>query len=180
MSPVDPRAYDKVLKMRRAAEYSLLYVIATSPAGPVKIGITRSLARRLSSLQIASPAQIHVYAAAFVERSRCRYAERGIHRMLDKKHLRGEWFDIDVERACRVVVASSGPDGRFLIHEATRYARALMNVPAGQTQKPDRKSEKPKTNHKVLRDLYLRRIHEMSRLSRQCPAELPARDCDND
>lgn len=80
-----------------------VYIFGT-PAGPVKIGVSRNLFARCSSLKTGSPGGDLLF---FCRRP---YAgatdvEARAHHQLRKRRLNGEWFDVSAEGAIRVVMA---------------------------------------------------------------------------
>lgn len=70
----------------------VLYV-AREPYGTVKIGITKYLEQRMSSLATACPYDIEVLFT--VEVADARWAERQIHERFAHKRVKGEWFRLD-------------------------------------------------------------------------------------
>ena len=73
-----------------AIKGELLYVISSGPSGPVKIGITKDIARRLKQIQGSVPEEL-VLLAAYTMMD----VERHFHSILSEYHLRGEWFSSD-------------------------------------------------------------------------------------
>ena len=65
-----------------------LYAIQHGDGGPVKIGLARHPAQRLSELQIGNPVTLNGLAAW-----RCLPGdEADLHARFDAAHIRGEWF----------------------------------------------------------------------------------------
>lgn len=88
----------------RVAEMHFVYIIATmrdgEPCGPVKVGITKSVAKRFGALQTASAHKLDVYFAAPVpDRVNAQNIEKGFHTVLRKHRMHGEWFDLPPAKA---------------------------------------------------------------------------------
>ncbi|MCC9312352.1 GIY-YIG nuclease family protein [Kitasatospora sp. RB6PN24] len=69
---------------------SCVYVIAGAASGPVKIGCTTDLQRRLATLQCGSPIKLQLLATFAGGRE----LEAALHRLLATHRLEGEWFDL--------------------------------------------------------------------------------------
>ena len=78
-----------------------LYCIAESASGPVKIGISANIARRLPALQTGNPRPLHVYAS--MKLSNAREVEQMAHKFLADRQLVGEWFNVPVADAMGAV-----------------------------------------------------------------------------
>lgn len=65
-----------------------IYVIRSGSEGPVKIGKTRDLPKRLDSLQTASPKKLEVLALIEAPPE----LETQLHAYLDEYRMEGEWF----------------------------------------------------------------------------------------
>lgn len=77
-----------------------LYVVAAVendlPVSPCKIGITGSLAGRLSSLQTGNPKKLEIIACLPIpERRVVEMIENALHEVFEQFRLIGEWFDIN-------------------------------------------------------------------------------------
>lgn len=75
------------LKWRAEPGDSYVYFIQ-SEQGPVKIGISAAVRKRLSTLQSAHPAKLHLRATICAGPS----IERAYHRRFAAHRLHGEWF----------------------------------------------------------------------------------------
>lgn len=84
---------DEVRKAHR------VYFIGPSDDGPVKIGFTTHLATRLQQLQTASPVPLRIIANVVGTR----LIEALLHRWFRRWHIRGEWFDMDVDRVYHAI-----------------------------------------------------------------------------
>lgn len=71
----------------------VVYFIGPSIAGPVKIGFTRDLDKRLGQIQIGSPSRVHVLAVL----EGTRRMERYLHWAFERARGNGEWFDVTPE-----------------------------------------------------------------------------------
>ena len=105
---------------RASSHAPIIYVIAADPDGPVKIGVTKNVWRRVSTLQVGCWLRLKAYAFRMAFR-RGDFAvgvafrdsldegagavERECHKKLKEigLHLCGEWFDISVPEAIAVV-----------------------------------------------------------------------------
>lgn len=88
---------------------SYVYIVGVS-TNPVKIGHAADVVTRVSQLQIGNPDQLTVHKTFQVDWSRAADIERQIHKKLEKERRRGEWFNVDAERAIKV---ASGVVGRI-------------------------------------------------------------------
>ena len=68
----------------------LYFIQAGGAAGPVKIGHSRNVAKRLEQLQTGNPAPLRLVAACPLEDAAER--ERDLHWFLSDDRLEGEWF----------------------------------------------------------------------------------------
>ena len=77
------------------------FVYAIGPEnGPVKIGFTNNLKKRLKAIQTGNSEKIEVfYSEQFDSKKDMMEAERILHHTLSHRRLKGEWFDISPEDA---------------------------------------------------------------------------------
>lgn len=81
---------DKVLRSNEVqANYTRLYFMGIEPAGPVKIGITYDITRRLRHIQMACPYEVSLIADFPGSRS----IEAELHRRFAAHRMKGEWFN---------------------------------------------------------------------------------------
>lgn len=66
-----------------------MYVYFILCNGRLKVGRAKNVSRRVSSLQIGNPVQLHLYA--FVKGTQA--DEKRIHAEMHQHHIRGEWFN---------------------------------------------------------------------------------------
>ena len=80
-------------------EDGIIYAIGHQASGPVKIGTTVNLQRRLSEIQTGHPERLSLLAHVIVPKDRYRIEKR-MHTMLASFQTTGEWFQIamDMER----------------------------------------------------------------------------------
>ena len=71
-----------------------LYVIAESPSGPVKIGISRTPLARVSTLQTGNPRPLALMHRWVLDNATALAWEKRIHLDLAEWKLEGEWFAI--------------------------------------------------------------------------------------
>lgn len=105
------RARSRARQWARIQGDSYIYVIAGSPDGPTKIGITQDPEKRLRGLQTGHPERLAVYAERQVRASVVRQIEGECHRRLKDVRSQGEWFEMTAEQAERIVdqvIASFG------------------------------------------------------------------------
>jgi hypothetical protein len=70
-------------------EGRIVYFIQGIKGGPIKIGVTNDVARRLSALQNGAPDKLVVLLTAEGDRE----VEEEVHRKFSHLRLRGEWFE---------------------------------------------------------------------------------------
>jgi DNA-binding XRE family transcriptional regulator len=85
--------------------------VAGSDEGPKKIGIADDVAKRLCSLQGASPYPLKVIYAQKFSAWAAGMVERKAHQALADRRMRGEWFDVSGDEAIGAVqrAASEAP-----------------------------------------------------------------------
>jgi len=78
-----------------------MYVIGTNnrPDGPVKLGISADPPRRVGQLQTGHADRLQLFHSELVSDDKARLFERLLHKSLNHKRTRGEWFDVTVEQA---------------------------------------------------------------------------------
>lgn len=85
---------------------TFLYVIGRSE-GPIKIGISSTPEKRLSSVQNGCPFKIEVlYRRKFYTRDDARYIEQHFHRTHAHVRLKGEWFDVSANSIIQTIECS--------------------------------------------------------------------------
>lgn len=77
----------------------LVYFIRRGSSGPIKVGFTKDLEARLSSLQTASDLPLQVLAVFPATKQ----AESDIHQSLAESRIRGEWFAPTMELLLEIV-----------------------------------------------------------------------------
>ena len=80
---------------------SYVYIVGWSRAGPIKIGRTNALLKRLTQLQIGVPYRLRIWGAARVNDAA--KAESLCHRHLRAAALLGEWFSIAPKSARQIL-----------------------------------------------------------------------------
>ncbi len=72
----------------------IVYAVASTTTGPIKIGFTtHSAHRRLSQLQTGSPVELEL----LIEARACRCVESAAHNALDAQRVRREWYRAELE-----------------------------------------------------------------------------------
>ena len=69
-----------------------LYFIQIGKMGPIKVGITNDIQKRLIGLQTSNPEQLNVLYCEKLEAQEARSLEKEYHIMLRDASLKGEWF----------------------------------------------------------------------------------------
>lgn len=69
-----------------------LYFIQMGEMGPIKVGITSDIKKRLIELQTGNPEQLNVLCCEKLEAEKARSLEKEYHLMLRDASLKGEWF----------------------------------------------------------------------------------------
>lgn len=82
-----------------------IYVMASGD-GPVKIGVTRQITSRVSTLCAASPYPITVAYMAFTDDDPF-LLETYVHHLLAAKRLNAEWFDVGAAEAIATIKAAA-------------------------------------------------------------------------
>ena len=120
----------------RDAKDCWVYVIAAVSddrhvVGPVKVGITADVPKRLSGLQTGSPLKLVIVGKyAFWRREHARLVEGAFHRACDVHRLEGEWFDImpDAAVAIMAVNIKAFVDRVLQPEETTQYFSAMSYI----------------------------------------------------
>lgn len=74
-------------------KYSIYFILCGKPGGPIKIGYSRNVQKRVAELQVASPFTLTVIATIPVSsKSQAEKIESWFHDRFKRKHIRGEWF----------------------------------------------------------------------------------------
>jgi hypothetical protein len=106
---------------------SFVYIICGKGAteGPVKVGVTTSLKKRLACLNTASPHPLEMFAAFDAKSMDVAIKhERDMHLCLDSKRLQGEWFDVTPAFAGEVLSALTNPlDEYHKIYSSLAFLR---------------------------------------------------------
>ena len=86
-------------KARRGArDRGVYWLYAVSDMRSIKIGYAKDPDRRLSELQVGSPQELEIiWRLKIGQRGDAVKNERMLHRLCKAHHLRGEWFDCEVE-----------------------------------------------------------------------------------
>ena len=82
--------------------YIIGCVFPNGIGAPVKVGISRNVDKRLSSLRTSSPQKLHLVAEFFLpSRQLAVLAEGAFHEVMGNYRTNGEWFDIPPLEAVR-------------------------------------------------------------------------------
>lgn len=139
MSPFDIDKMRSVDLELKASGGGAIYIVAWKESGPVKIGKTVCLEKRLISLQCGNPEQLFIFGAIIVQYGKIGLSERRIHHGLRNRRLKGEWFDIAAA-------------------EAIAWCEAILSrTPVERAPSP------AKTAHRALRKRYLEVLTDLGR-----------------
>jgi len=78
-----------------------VYFIRAGKKGPIKVGITNEVEKRLETLQTANAYKLEILALIGCRsRSEALNIEKKVHKFYRRQNIRGEWFtgDIDLKR----------------------------------------------------------------------------------
>lgn len=90
-------------KRPHEAREQSVYVIGV-PGGPIKIGISSNVGKRLVALQTSTPDRLKLYLATDVlGPGRAKIVEAECHAALSSRRLAGEWFDVEWREAVSLV-----------------------------------------------------------------------------
>ena len=79
-----------------------LYIIGTD-LDRQKIGFSKDVAKRLSTLQTGNPTQLKIHHTEPVPEQRVRILEKKLHSELGYLRVKGEWFNITPDRAVSIL-----------------------------------------------------------------------------
>jgi hypothetical protein len=82
---------------------SYIYVIASSPDGPSKIGISIHPEKRVRQLQTGRDDLLKLFHKEPISIERAQLTERIVHRENRHLRLKGEWFAMPVEHAIQEI-----------------------------------------------------------------------------
>jgi hypothetical protein len=81
-----------------------IYIIAPDSGFPCKIGVAMDTAKRLAALQTSHWEKLYLYERfPILNKGRSYKIERIIHRRLKEHSIRGEWFNLLVSDAAKVI-----------------------------------------------------------------------------
>lgn len=83
-----------------------IYIIGAREARPLKIGIATNLKARLTSLQIGHWQELVAHHTETVPATLAEPIEKALHKHFSDRHVRGEWFDIDLAEAQAALTAT--------------------------------------------------------------------------
>jgi len=71
----------------------IYFIRCGKPGGPIKIGMSHNVERRLLSLQTSNPYKLTlIVKIQFDSKKQTEKIEKWLHNRFKRKHLRGEWF----------------------------------------------------------------------------------------
>jgi hypothetical protein len=75
-----------------------IYVIGPKDHGPIKIGFTKELHRRLKSIQTGHPEPLYIHHYVEVPENQTRLIEGIIHKENKFHRTSGEWFNLSIDQ----------------------------------------------------------------------------------
>jgi hypothetical protein len=81
-------------KKKNPLDQEIIYFIKNTGNQYIKIGFTKDLDFRLSSLQGANADKLIIWGILYVSATRSVFWERAIHDNLKEYRVRGEWFNV--------------------------------------------------------------------------------------
>lgn len=78
---------------------SYVYVIASDPAGPVKIGFSKHPEKRVTQLQTGHSETLRLYYYHSLPAESVKLMEKAVHATNRHRKVKGEWFNLSVEDA---------------------------------------------------------------------------------
>jgi hypothetical protein len=95
-------------KSIRDIGFICVYAIGPEHGRPLKIGYAKDLISRVSAIQCHNWHKLGVHTGCWVkELAAARELEAACHRLVGSKRLTGEWFDISVPDADRIIPAAA-------------------------------------------------------------------------
>ena len=132
------------LRMKQSDKFRGLYVISDRRTGPCKIGIAADARLRLFQLQTGNPKELKLWSVWLSDHMTISQSERVAHAALDRRRLRGEWFDIDVLGVEQVLGTLDDLYGKAMADTGTCAAFSR----ARETRVTDRH---PQSNFRLIR-----------------------------
>lgn len=78
---------------------SYVYVIASDPAGPVKLGSSKHPEKRVKQLQTGHSEQLRLYYFHSIPAENVKLMEKAVHEVNRHNRIKGEWYNLSVEDA---------------------------------------------------------------------------------
>ena len=98
-----------------------VYVIGGEKAKPLKIGIAKTINSRLASLQTGNHEELYeYYSINGLSKHEARLIERSVHKALEHRRVKGEWFDVFLDEAREAIEAR--------VNTRVRAARLLTKL----------------------------------------------------
>ncbi len=84
-------------KWKKSTQINWVYFIQSGKNGPIKIGLARSIQKRLETMQTGNPYELRLITSVHCDsRAQAESLEKHFHRLFARKRLRGEWFRSDI------------------------------------------------------------------------------------
>lgn len=100
------RENERAAGLRLARERRFIYFVQVGAAGPIKIGITKNVKSRFSSLQVGHPEPLRLLASFEGPPS----LERDLHALFRAHRLSGEWFKPVPELLAHIAALNGAKD----------------------------------------------------------------------
>jgi predicted GIY-YIG superfamily endonuclease len=86
-----------------------LYFVQAGYKGPIKIGIAGDVCRRIAELQTGNHNKLNLIAAIPIgTKKKAQRIERWLHGRFRSKHIRGEWFQRNIQ--IKTILEHMAPD----------------------------------------------------------------------
>lgn len=79
---------------------SFVYLVQQGYTGPIKIGLSDNVCKRIEELQTGNPVELLLIAAIGpMSRKKAEQLEKSLHKKFRHKRIRGEWFKQNINLA---------------------------------------------------------------------------------
>ena len=91
------------LNFGKDEDFGIVYFVAASVEGKMrlKIGVTKNIKHRFSSLQTGSPIELRLGFGLLVQKPAA--VEWALHKHFRDRKIKGEWFDVTITEALQVL-----------------------------------------------------------------------------
>lgn len=102
--------------------FSAVYVMYAEGSSVVKVGVSRSPAVRCTDIQVGMPLNLHIRGCFVMPSDVAATVERSFHKTHRglSHHVRGEWYRVDPDEACRLIAKEAAKFGFDLSSAGSR------------------------------------------------------------